>query len=69
MVTQLYGDFLCQVIGQTKAFRCVNYLDRRIFGTNVKVEARKWLIMGPTTVLVVPTKDVSYTLLVSNDIL
>jgi hypothetical protein len=25
--------------------------------------------MGPTTVLVVPTKDVSYTLLVSNDIL
>ncbi len=60
MVTHLYGDCSCQVSGQTKektkAFRCVSYLDRRIFGTNVKGEAGGWLIMMPQN----PSKDLSH---------
>jgi hypothetical protein len=54
---------------KTNAFRCVNYLGRRIFGTNVKAEARRWLIIGPNAVLVVHIKDVSYTPLVLDEIL
>jgi hypothetical protein len=54
---------------KTKAFRCVSYLDKRIFGTNVKVEARRWFIIGPNAILVVHIKDVSYTSFVLDDIL
>lgn len=60
MVTHLYRDCLCQVSGQTKektkAFKCVSYLDRSIFRTNVKGEARRWLIMMPQN----PSKDLSH---------
>jgi len=73
METQLYGDYLCQVFGKpkekTKAFRCVSYLDRRIFRTNVKVGARRWFMIIPNVVLIVHTKDVSCTSLIPNDIL
>jgi hypothetical protein len=73
METQLYNDYLCQVLGQTKgktkAFRCVSYLDRRIFRTNVKAGARRWFMISPNVVLVVHTKDVFCTPLVPDDIL
>jgi len=73
METQLYGDYLCQVLGQpkekTKAFRCVSYLDRRIFRTNFKAGTRRWFMINPNAILIVHTKDVSCTLLVPNDIL
>ncbi len=54
---------------KTKAFRCVSYLDRRIFGTNVKVEVKRWFIINPNAVLVVHTKNVSCTSFVLNNIL
>ncbi len=72
MVTQSYDDCLCQVLGRKKyknKFKCVSYLDRRIFGTNVKVEVKRWFIINPNAVLVVHTKDVSCTLFVLNNIL
>jgi hypothetical protein len=73
MVTQSYGDYLCQVLGRKKkkkkTFKCVSYLDRRIFGTNVKVEVKRWFIINPNAVLVVHTKNVSCTSFVLNNIL
>jgi len=44
MVTQSYGDYLCQVLGRKKKkkkIKCFGFFDREIFGTKVKVESEK----------------------------